>query len=280
MDVLRVVARGREQEPRLEQGARHEGLLPALLLPLAGVVVPLVDFLVAFVVLVGMMVWFTVWPSPAIVLAPLFIFLALVTALGVGLWLSAVNVRYRDVPYAIPFLVQIWLFVSRVSCTRSAPSREVAVDPRPQPDGRSHQRLPVGRRSDTAPPNLGMTLVSVGVDGRDVRGRAVVLPAGRAALRRRDLISRRDPAAGRREEVPDRRAAEPYGTLRDSLAGGPRGVVRREHQPHDRAHLGAAGRLVRLQEGEVVGIIGRNGAGKSTLLKILSRITSRPRAAP
>jgi lipopolysaccharide transport system permease protein len=93
---------------------------PRVLLPLAGVTVPLIDFAVAFTVLVAMMVWFTVWPSLAIVFAPLFIAMALVTALGVGLFLAAVNVRYRDVPYAIPFLMQIWMYLSGVVYAISA----------------------------------------------------------------------------------------------------------------------------------------------------------------
>jgi lipopolysaccharide transport system permease protein len=61
-----------------------------------------------------MMVWFSVWPSIAILLSPFFLLLSLFTALGTGLFLSAVNVRYRDVPYAVPFLIQIWLYVSGV----------------------------------------------------------------------------------------------------------------------------------------------------------------------
>jgi lipopolysaccharide transport system permease protein len=87
---------------------------PRVLLPLAGVTVPLVDVVFASVVLFGMMIWFHVWPIWAIVLAPAFLFMALVTALGVGLFLSAVAVRYRDVPYTIPFVLQLWLFVSGV----------------------------------------------------------------------------------------------------------------------------------------------------------------------
>ena len=71
-------------------------------------------FFLAFVVLVAMMFWFQVWPSPALVLAPLFLAMAFVAALGVSLFLTALNVRYRDVPYAIPFLMQIWLFLSGV----------------------------------------------------------------------------------------------------------------------------------------------------------------------
>jgi homopolymeric O-antigen transport system permease protein len=87
---------------------------PRVLLPLAGVVVPVVDFFFALIVLAGLWVWFQTWPSPAIVFAPAFLFMALITALGVGLFLSAVNVRYRDVAYVIPFLMQTWMFVSGV----------------------------------------------------------------------------------------------------------------------------------------------------------------------
>jgi lipopolysaccharide transport system permease protein len=87
---------------------------PRVLLPLAGVAVPLVDFVFASAILVGMWWWFSTWPSVAIVLAPLFILMALIAALGVALLLSAVTVRYRDVPYAIPFLLSSWMFLSGV----------------------------------------------------------------------------------------------------------------------------------------------------------------------
>jgi len=93
---------------------------PRVLLPLAGVTVPIVDFLLALTVLFGMMVWFSVWPGLALLLAPLFLAMAFVAALGVALFLSALNVRYRDVPYAIPFLLQIWLFLSGVVYAISA----------------------------------------------------------------------------------------------------------------------------------------------------------------
>jgi lipopolysaccharide transport system permease protein len=93
---------------------------PRVLLPLAGLTVPLVDLAVASTVLVGLMFWFDVYPSWAVVLSPLFILLAVATAFGVGLFLSAVNARYRDVPYAIPFLMQIWLYLSGVVYAFSA----------------------------------------------------------------------------------------------------------------------------------------------------------------
>lgn len=88
---------------------------PRLLLPLAGVLVPIVDFLLAMVVLVALMWHYGQWPNGALVaLAPLFIGLALVTALGVGFLLSTLNVRYRDVPYAIPVFMQMLPWVSGV----------------------------------------------------------------------------------------------------------------------------------------------------------------------
>jgi len=93
---------------------------PRILLPLAGVTVPIVDFVLALSVLFGMMAWFSTWPSLAILLGPLFLAMAFVAALGVGLLLSAVNVRYRDVPYAIPFMLQIWLYLSGVVYAISA----------------------------------------------------------------------------------------------------------------------------------------------------------------
>jgi lipopolysaccharide transport system permease protein len=93
---------------------------PRVLLPLAGVTVPIVDFFLAFSVLVGLMVWFTIGPTLAVLLAPLFLVMAGVAALGVGLFLAALNVRYRDVPYAIPFVIQIWLYLSGVVYAISA----------------------------------------------------------------------------------------------------------------------------------------------------------------
>jgi homopolymeric O-antigen transport system permease protein len=87
---------------------------PRVLLPLAAIMVPFVDFLLASTILGGMMIYFHVGIGPEAVLAPLFILLAAVTALGAGFLFSVANVRYRDVPYVIPFLVQIWFYCSGV----------------------------------------------------------------------------------------------------------------------------------------------------------------------
>ena len=87
---------------------------PRLLIPLASIVSPLIDFLMAFMVLIGLFAYYGRVPNWHAVAIPAFLFAALLTALGVGLWLSCLNVRYRDVPYAIPFLTQLWLYSTPV----------------------------------------------------------------------------------------------------------------------------------------------------------------------
>jgi lipopolysaccharide transport system permease protein len=87
---------------------------PRLIMPLAGVLSPLVDFVFSFFILVVMMAWYGFIPTINIIFLPLFILLALATSLGIGLWLSALNVQYRDFQYTIPFLVQLGLFASPV----------------------------------------------------------------------------------------------------------------------------------------------------------------------
>ena len=88
---------------------------PRLILPFSGVLSPLVDFAVAFVILIGMMIWFGIAPTWGVLALPLLILLTVLTALAVGLWLSALNVRYRDIGHTIPFLIQIWMFASPVA---------------------------------------------------------------------------------------------------------------------------------------------------------------------
>jgi lipopolysaccharide transport system permease protein len=86
-----------------------------LVLPLSAVTAGLLDFSISFVVFLGIMAYYHVMPGPAIFLFPCFLLLAVLTALGVGLWLSALNAIYRDVRYVIPFVVQFWLFASPVA---------------------------------------------------------------------------------------------------------------------------------------------------------------------
>jgi lipopolysaccharide transport system permease protein len=92
---------------------------PRLIIPIAGVVAPLVDFGISFLVLLGLMVWFAIPLHWTILAFPIFLLLALLTALAIGLWLAPLNARYRDVGHTIPFLVQFWMFASPVTYSLS-----------------------------------------------------------------------------------------------------------------------------------------------------------------
>lgn len=88
---------------------------PRLLIPFGSVFAGLVDFALSFAVLIGMMLYYGVKPARTMIFLPCFVLLALVTALGVGLWLSALNVKFRDVRHTVPFMVQFWMFATPVA---------------------------------------------------------------------------------------------------------------------------------------------------------------------
>ena len=112
-------------EVALNQGSRslvaHNNMVtkiyfPRLILPMSSVFAGLVDFVIAFVILIVLMFYYRMAPAYELLWTlPLFILLAIVTALGVALWLSAINVRYRDVNQALPFLTRFWLFVTPIA---------------------------------------------------------------------------------------------------------------------------------------------------------------------
>lgn len=88
---------------------------PRLAVPIASVFSGLVDFALAFLVLLGMMLYYGIFPTLNALWLPFFFLLAFVTSLGVGLWLSAMNVRFRDIRYTVPFLIQFWMFSTPVA---------------------------------------------------------------------------------------------------------------------------------------------------------------------
>lgn len=118
----------------LNQGSRslvaHNNMVtkiyfPRLILPMSSVFAGLVDFAIAFVILIVLMIYFQVTPAYHLLWTlPLFLLLAVITALGVALWLSAINVKYRDVNHALPFLTQFWLFVTPVAYSASVISEK------------------------------------------------------------------------------------------------------------------------------------------------------------
>jgi lipopolysaccharide transport system permease protein len=88
---------------------------PRLALPIATVLASMVDFVLAFIVLLGMMLFYNIVPTLNVLWLPFFMLLALITSLGVSLWLSAMNVQFRDVRYTVPFITQFWLFATPIA---------------------------------------------------------------------------------------------------------------------------------------------------------------------
>ncbi|MDK1028779.1 MAG: ABC transporter permease [Anaerolineae bacterium] len=98
---------------------------PKMILPISSVLAGLVDFAIGFVVMIGLMIYYEVTPAWNVIWAlPFFLLLSIITALGVALWLSAINVKYRDVNYALPFLTQFWLFMTPVAYSASVISEK------------------------------------------------------------------------------------------------------------------------------------------------------------
>jgi lipopolysaccharide transport system permease protein len=87
---------------------------PRLIIPIRMVIVNLVDFLISFIILVGLMIWYHFTPSWSILFLPLYLILAILTALGAGIYVAALNVKYRDFKYIVPFVVQFGLYISPV----------------------------------------------------------------------------------------------------------------------------------------------------------------------
>lgn len=92
---------------------------PRLIVPIAAVAVAFVDFFISFLILVGLMVWYAFMPSWRILLLPVFVVIAFLASVGPGLWIAALNVKYRDFRIVVPFLVQIGLYVSPVGFSSS-----------------------------------------------------------------------------------------------------------------------------------------------------------------
>ena len=87
---------------------------PRLLVPLGAVVAMIVDLAIAFTVIIGLMFWFGIMPTATMLTLPLFVVLEFIVVLGFSLWLSALNVKYRDVTHAVPLLIQLWMFASPI----------------------------------------------------------------------------------------------------------------------------------------------------------------------
>ncbi|MDM8553604.1 ABC transporter permease [Desulfococcaceae bacterium HSG7] len=135
---------------------------PRLILPLSKVISGLIDFSISFIILLGMMLWYQITPSYGIFWLPLFILVTMMTAFGVGLWLTALNVKYRDIKFVVPFITQFWMYASPVAYSASLiPERwQLLYGVNPLViviEGFRWALL------NTAAPNIGMVLISVGI---------------------------------------------------------------------------------------------------------------------
>ncbi len=92
---------------------------PRLILPASSVIVGLIDFAISFVILVLLMIWYRFMPDVRMIMLPLFLCLAMFASFGFGLWLAALNVKYRDFRYVVPFIVQLGLYISPVGFSSS-----------------------------------------------------------------------------------------------------------------------------------------------------------------
>jgi lipopolysaccharide transport system permease protein len=97
-----------------EGGLIKKVYFPRVIIPIASTFINLVDFVVGLAILIIMMLWYQIWPTLGIVALPLFIGMALATSLSVSMWLSAINVKYRDVASVVPLMTQLWMFTSPV----------------------------------------------------------------------------------------------------------------------------------------------------------------------
>ena len=114
LDVFRRFLQNATNKIVENQNVITKVYFPRLILPFSATLSGLVDFGISFLMFVAIMVYYRVEPSWPILMLPVFLLLAVLTALGVGLWLSALNAIYREVRYVVPFLVQFWMFASPV----------------------------------------------------------------------------------------------------------------------------------------------------------------------
>ena len=128
----------------LNQALVSKIYFPRIFIPAGVVAAGCVDFAISLVILLAIVLIYGIVPSVAMLALPLLIVIAIMTALGAGAGLSAINVRYRDVRYVIPFAIQIWLFVTPIVYPSSALSEPLADALGDQPDGRRRRRLPLG----------------------------------------------------------------------------------------------------------------------------------------
>ena len=158
---------------------------PRMIIPGAAVGAGLVDFAIAFALLAGLMAYYHVAVTWSILMLPVLVALTTLLALGVGMWMSALNVKYRDIRYALPFLIQLWMFASPIIYPASIVPRALAMGSGPEPFDRHHRGLPF--RPVRPPLRLDCPVAGGRPDARDLDLRCLRLPPHGEDIRRRGV---------------------------------------------------------------------------------------------
>ncbi len=128
---------------------------PRLVIPTSAVIVSFVDFLISGIILVGLMIWYGFAPNLRMLTLPLFIFMAFAAAMGAGLWIAALNVKYRDFRIIVPFVVQFGLYISPVGFSSTIVPEQWRLALLPEPDGGSDRWISLGDSGWQIPNSIG-----------------------------------------------------------------------------------------------------------------------------